>query len=164
MLYVLFGNLANAVMARGDYAGTAAILTERIEFSRATWTSNHWRTAQASEVMGEFRMQTGDSAAAVAPLQEAVRIYQAVLRPDHSWTAASRVTLGRALASSGDYAEAERQLQAAYRTFSASAGPEARDTQGSVAALVALYDRWDRPAEARRYRARLVAASEKRTG
>ena len=164
MLYVLFGNLANAVMERGDYAGTAALLAERIEFSRATWTSNHWRTAQASEVMGEFRMQTGDSAAAVAPLQEAVRIYQAVLRPDHSWTAASRVTLGRALASSGDYAEAERQLQAAYRTFSASAGPEARDTQGSVAALVALYDRWDRPAEARRYRARLVAASEKRTG
>jgi tetratricopeptide (TPR) repeat protein len=163
-LYVLFGNLANAVMKRGDYAATAAILAERIEFSRATWTSNHWRTAQASEVMGEFQMEISDSAAAVAPLQEAVRIYQAVLRPDHGWTAAARVKLGRALASSGDYGEAERQLQAAYRTFSASAGPEASDTQGSVAALVALYDRWDRPEEARRYRARLTAVSEKKTG
>ena len=163
-LYVLFGNLANAVMKRGDYAGTAALLTERVEFSRATWTANHWRTAQASQVVGEFQMQIGDSAAAVAPLREAVGIYQVVLRPDHRWTAGARLSLGRALAASGDYADAERQLQAAYRTLSASAGPEAPDTQGSVAALVALYDRWGRPAEARRYRARLVAASEKQAG
>jgi hypothetical protein len=63
--------------------------------------------------------------------------------------------LGSCLLAQGRYAEAETALLGAHRAFRASQVETSPRLREATSALVALYERWGRPAEAAHFRAGL---------
>jgi uncharacterized protein HemY len=90
-------------------------------------------------------------------LLEAYRIRRAVGGPSHAWTADSHMALGDLYTRQGRYPEAEEHLLAAWAIVQPFQ-PAHVDREDARRRLRTLYERWGRPAEARRFAADATAS------
>lgn len=106
---------------------------------------------------GELSMAKQQYSHAEELFRQSVQIYSALLSPDSFKTGVARDELGGTLLREGRYPEAEAQLLAGYKIVTGedhSATEEAMDARKD---LVALYDAWNQPEKAAKYRAELPA-------
>ncbi len=89
-------------------------------------------------------------------LREAVKLRLEFLPPHHFWVAEAHAALGECLTSQGRYAEAEPLLLRSYERLKISQGSDNPRTQLSLRRLIALYQAWEKPEIAGRYRSNLV--------
>lgn len=91
--------------------------------------------------------------------REAWTIYRATLPEAHPDRARLLAGYGACLTAMQRFREAEDLLTPAFETIRTERGPQDRYTQAVGRTLVALYDQWNRPGNAERYRALLASRS-----
>ena len=84
--------------------------------------------------------------------RRALDVRQHVHPAGHWRIDAARVMVAAALVEAGRFAAAEEELLPAYERLAANRGMTAAETLMARQRLVTLYERWNRPAEARRYK------------
>lgn len=108
--------------------------------------SSHWSLAHVLWGQGKLDAAETELLAAVAIADRAY--------PEGSLgRAAYRLPLGNLLTERGRFSEAEPLVLAAYDAYLANEGPDGPRTIDAATWAVKLYEAWDRPAEAARYRA-----------
>jgi serine/threonine-protein kinase len=102
--------------------------------------------------LGRNALSTGQLDLAETYLTQALEVRRKIHPPDHWRIDEARGLVGAARLRAGRLREAETDLLAAYEGLRAHRGSTAAETESVRARLVELYDRWDRPDQARRYR------------
>jgi eukaryotic-like serine/threonine-protein kinase len=149
------GNLGALMRRQARWAEAAELAGEGLVLDLDIWGPDSWQAAQSIGRLGRIQLEAGDGAAAEPYFRDSLRIYAAALGPDHSWTGGSRLRLAAAFTAQRRYAEAEVELLDALARTESVEGDEntAPLRRGLVEALVDVYDAWDKPAAAQRYRA-----------
>src|SRR6185369_1981390 len=135
---------------------------ETLEVRRRVLRAGHPDTLRTIEDLAHVRLQQEDFAGARALLQESVAIREKAA-PGAWRTAAARSELGEALAGLKRFEEAEQHLHMAFNKL---VNPDDTIPAGSKSVvgeaagrLVRLYEVWDRPMQAARWRQQLAAVS-----
>jgi serine/threonine-protein kinase len=102
--------------------------------------------------LGQHGLASGDLALAESSFRRALAVREKLHGPDHWRTAEARGMVGTVQLRAGRLAQAEPDLLAAYEGLRTERGPSASETESARRRLVELYERWDRPAPAQRYR------------
>jgi hypothetical protein len=111
--------------------------------------------AAALQTLGRSLDHLGDHDGAGQALEESLALRQKVYPPGHWLLATSTSVLGEHETLVGRYAAAERHLLAAYENLKVTRGERHARTVDALNRLVTLYEKWNRPADAARYRALL---------
>lgn len=158
----LFG--AGHPMSLGAMRSLASILEEQKQFVEArvlrereladamTARPGEMYVALALSGLGTHGLATGDFDLAERSFVRALDLRRQLHPPDDPRIADARAMLGAARLRAGRYEEAEPELLAAYEASLAARGPSARETLQLQRQLADLYERWNRPEQARRYR------------
>jgi len=115
--------------------------------------ANHVQTIIALHNLGRALRSQGRLPDAVAAFREATERGRVGLLPGHIVTLTAQRAYGECLTDLGAYAEAERELLAAYAALAAAHGERHTWSMLAAQALARLYEAWERPADAERYRA-----------
>jgi hypothetical protein len=97
-------------------------------------------------------------------LRQAREARQTKLGADHPHTLESKHELALVYIATADYDRAEPLLLDAFHGRETKLGPEHPDTVDSLRELVRLYESWDKPDEAAKYRAMLPAQENAAAG
>jgi serine/threonine-protein kinase len=147
-------NLGAFVLRQGRPDEAEPILEEvRARYARSLPEGHHLR-AYPLLSLTELRLRRGDHTGAEAVAREAVSILRSGLSDEHPLTAIAESRLGETLVAQRRLAEAEPLLLDGYRKLRSISGFAER-RQSAIRRLADLYDAWERPAEADRYRALL---------
>ncbi len=150
----LVGNMVNkAARLHDDEDDDAAepLLRHALELSRETLGDLHRQTASALASLGSVLVSKGAHEEAESVLRECLSIRQEILAED-SWLLYHVMSLlGTSVGGQGKYAEAEPLLLRGYELMNP---PESRSSRKRQALehLVELYEDWDKPDEAARWR------------
>jgi eukaryotic-like serine/threonine-protein kinase len=143
--------VATVVAAQGRFNEALALRRESLATWRHAVGTEHPAYGGSLAGLGALLTEMGRYAEAEPMLLEAYRIRLAAGGPRHAWVANSLVALGQLYTRRGRYEEAERRLLGAWdivRTF-----PEGHvEREAARVLLQALYERWGRPDDARRFR------------
>ncbi len=127
------------------------MLTERLAILRGLEDPDREELASGLIDVGVARLMIGRAAEAEPALRESLAIRQEVL-PEESWLiASSKSALGDCLRALGQLEDAERLLLEAVIHLDASAAPQERRREARER-LVRLYEAWERPEDAERWR------------
>lgn len=144
--------LATIVQRRGRLNEADSLYIEALGRLEPAFPEGHPRTASALLGRGRLLVERGLAADAEPLLRKALAQREAAYGVEERSSVDARVALGEALAALGRYPEAESLLAASWATLDTLPYAE-RERDQATRALVALYDRWGRDAEAARYRA-----------
>jgi hypothetical protein len=140
------------------YADAEPLLSVWVAKRRPGLPADDVRLAFALNLLGECQVLQNKYAEAEKPLRESLSIYQkrqpqAVLRYD------TESLLGAALAGQKKYAEAEPLLVNSAKVLAANAAklspPDRQLMLAAVQRVIDLYDAWERPEDAARWRKEL---------
>ncbi len=150
--------LALVLRDQGNNEEAEALLREALAMRQRLFGAAHDLTAGTRYQLGQLLLTTSQAGKAEPLFRESIRISAAVNGPQHWKTALARVGLGMSLTALDRYEEAEAPLVEAHAYYqSAQAGGPPTGPPEALEALVALYDAWGLPEEARRYRLLLDA-------
>jgi serine/threonine-protein kinase len=155
LVSIALGNLARVYQEQGEFAKAEPLAREALSIRRRTVGDDHHGTGLYLKVLGSVLVSDGRSAEAEPLLRESVANFEASLPPDHWWTGDAKSTLGECLVAQDRFAEAEPFLLDGLARIEAGLGPDHDRTRQAVERLVALYEAWQKPEDAARYRARL---------
>jgi eukaryotic-like serine/threonine-protein kinase len=144
--------LATILQRQGRLAEADSLYVEALTRLRPAFPDGHPRTASALLGRGRLLVERGLASDAEPLLREALQQRQSAYGAEERSTLEARVALGEALVAQGRFVDAEPLLASSWTSLSAL--PYAhREREQATRALVTLYDRWGRDAEAARYRA-----------
>lgn len=150
---MIMNNLAGILNRQGRHAELEVLSRRMLALQQEHRPPDHWRIGDAHRSLGSFLASRGRLREAEAEHRAALRIFQAGLGEDHPWTANQRSLVGEVLARQGRRAEAEPLLLRGLADLRASDREDAAAWAAEAAArVVELYEAWDRPGEAARYR------------
>ncbi|MEM7203241.1 MAG: serine/threonine-protein kinase [Planctomycetota bacterium] len=129
-------------------------LAELVEQRRAAGPGNETTLARVLTRYADLLLDLDQPDAARPLLVEALALREEHLAPDNWRIASSRGVLGRCLAHCGDFARAEEQLTAAYGVLDRTLPAGHRRRPIAVAHLIELYELWNKPEQAARWRER----------
>jgi serine/threonine-protein kinase len=144
-------NLANTLSHAGRQTEAEATLREALPMSRKLYGAEGADTAHVLAALAEVELKLGHLERADADAAEALAIREKVSGLEHPDTAEARVLHGKVLLATGRLAQAETALRRGFETLQKQPGLEARRSAAREA-LVELYLKWKKPAEAARYR------------
>jgi tetratricopeptide (TPR) repeat protein len=143
-------NIGALLVKTERYDAAETLLRESLAIRRKVLGETHRDTARTLRDLAAAYYERGDAVAAEPLHREALAIQVAALGDTHWETAMYQVDLAASLTALSRYEEAEALL------LEASAALELTDNSDEIEnarqKLVALYDAWDRPEEAARYR------------
>jgi serine/threonine-protein kinase len=142
--------LASVRHDRGDLETAEAFYRSAITQLTRT-LGPHPRLASAQLGLGRLLIDRGSGAEAEPLLREALRVFLESYPPTDVRIADARGTLGQSLVAQQRFAEAESLLVTSYRAMEERPADRAR-LRDAAGALVQLYDAWQKPAQAERYR------------
>ena len=143
-------------LGRSDEALEA--YTEALAARRRALPEGHQEIGTSLVGLGNLLRTLGRPAEAEPLLREALAIREAGLPSPHRVTAVAQGNLGLALLAQRRFEEAEGHLQASHRMLQALSDAEPDRLDQARKHLVELYEAWERPEEAARYRAAAGAA------
>jgi tetratricopeptide (TPR) repeat protein len=147
-------SLARVHRAAGHRTAAEQWFRRALEGQRAVLPDRHPAMAKTLAGLGAVLLENEQTAAAEPILRQAVALASERLLPGHVDRAEASVALGAWLAWQARRAEAETLLVAGYEGLRASRGEGHSSTAQARGRLARLYEDWDRPTEAARYRAR----------
>ncbi|MEP0846181.1 MAG: tetratricopeptide repeat protein [Phycisphaerae bacterium] len=106
--------------------------------------------------LGSVLDERGDAAGAAAVYSRALEIFAQSLPANHYYAANTRSRLGGCLAALGRFEEAEAACLAGFRDLAEARGDADPLTQRAVQRLIALYEAWRRPDDARLWSEKLT--------
>jgi len=148
-------NLALIYKSQGKYDLALPLYEAALEGRRRVLGADHPGTLTSMNNLGVLHMSQGNHDLALPLLEAAFEEQARRLGEDHAGTLTAMSNLGRCLTEQGAYGEAEPLLLSLYSRRLKLLGAKHQIVVRSVGRLVYLYDRWDRPDEAARWRAKL---------
>jgi serine/threonine-protein kinase len=142
-------NLAATMHKKGDLEGADPVYREALQIYRETLPEGHPRLAKGLVQFGRLLAERGDHEEAESLLSEALAIRRERMGEEHPQTALVKVVLGSCLTNLGHYEEADTLLNESYAVLREKGG---EDAQNALESLVDLYESWEKPAEANRFR------------
>lgn len=134
------------------YAAAEATIREALALAKLLAGKDHdWFASQV--VLAHLELARGDHRDAIARLRETRQWWARAHGDDYLMTLRVDLDLAVALTGAEHFEEAEARLTAAYQTLHEKFGPTYRYTQAALRYLTDLYERWNRPEQAARYRA-----------
>lgn len=141
----IVGNLALMRERLGQYDTAEKLYGRCIAVTVKTLGAEHPHTLTTRSNIGLLYARQGRNDEAEAVFREVLAIRLRTLDPGNTDIPVSRFMLGRVLLDTGRYAEAEPELFQADRDFRAHLGAEHPYTERSEAALINLYQKWEKP-------------------
>jgi len=145
-------NLAVLLQDRGEVVEAERLMREALAVVRALLGDEHPRVGVSLYNLGRLLYRKGDYAAAIAPLEEALPIVERTSPSGHWRPGNLQSMIGHCLSRTGRYEEAEPLLLAGLETVRADRGDDDRRTITANKRVVELYELWDKPEAAARYR------------
>ena len=159
-LDVLMNNLLGLLADLGRHEEAVAAAYEARALFEEVLPPDHWRLGRATQRVGIAYMEAGDCEAGEALMHEAAEFYGEVLGPEAPFTAAARSVHAHCLIELDRLAEAERALLEARPILVGALNPPVVAIQRNLEALVRVYERMERPAQAREFRELLEGMAE----
>jgi serine/threonine-protein kinase len=144
-------NLANTLNHSGRPVEAEAVLREALPMSRKLYGEEAADTAHVLVALAEVGLQLGHYEAAQRDAADALAIREKALGLEHPDTAEARILYGRLLVARGRFPAAETALHRGLEVLQREPGLAGR-LRSAREALAELYERWQKPAEAARYR------------
>jgi serine/threonine-protein kinase len=144
--------LGNLLRAAGDARGAREPLEQAIAIYRRSDPSPGGGIGQGLTELGTTLVELSEFRAAERRLREALTLLATAYPAEHPAAVDARIALGAALAGQRRFAESEQLLLDAERVSGAHADWGGARLVSARGRLAELYEAWDRPAEARRYR------------
>lgn len=145
----------------GKLADAEEEARKAVRIYEAKLPKGHGATTSAYTLLGFVLNKTGRSAEAEPKLREALEIRNRILPKGHYYIAITQGALGECLTTEKRYAEAEPLLSESYAILKTVQGEQSPLTLDAARRLVALYQSWDKPEEAARYKSAFAdSASE----
>ena len=148
-------DLAILLARQRDYDGAGSCLRDALAIYRTLLGDEHLYVGVSLGNLANTLIDQNDPAAAEPLLREALAIHRASLPRAHLRTADVESSLGACLTRLGRYAEAEPLLLQSHARLQAARGEDDTRTHSALRRVVRLYDAWDKPDQAARFRAAL---------
>jgi serine/threonine-protein kinase len=146
-------NQAISYYQQGRYAESLSKVGETLQIYRESFGTHYDNYPTALIIQGLSLAKTGQVKEGETILREAVRIRTESLPKEHYWVALANSALGECLTIQQRYSEAEPLLVASYESLKNSQGTHNPRTRLALQRLVELYEKWQKPDLAARYRA-----------
>jgi hypothetical protein len=171
ILSVLVDQRSMASRAQGDAAEGDRLETEAMDLQREALRLRRASSKEVEPSIGEVLvrlagilerrssrlLQAGELTAAAPFFRESLQLLEEEGQTDSRRVADLQCRLGRCLMALERFPEAEAFLLGGYRIFEGDLGGKSASVQMAANALIELYEKWNRPAEARRYRSLLTS-------
>ena len=154
-------NLGNVYFREKKFDQTAKSLEVVLAMRRKALGDDSEPAARTLANMAAVYMTSGNLEAAARTYPEAVERLSRKLGPDHPDVSHVRTSMGELFIKQKRYAEAEPVLLRALEVRMKVFGEPHPRTQRTIKDLGDLYEGWGKPAQARTWRAKLVAAPPK---
>jgi eukaryotic-like serine/threonine-protein kinase len=145
-------NLADLLYERGQFDEAERLYRQAIDIYKAMLPENHQYVAAALTGLGRIFADRGDTFRVNALIERAVSIWRKELPEDHWQIARSRAVLGKSMLRQGKFPEAEPILLQSYAILEKQRGINDPGTRQVRSWLVQLYEGWNKPDAAARYR------------
>jgi len=145
-------NMGTVYRVSGKLEQAETSLRESVARMEKAYGPDHADVASARRSLAFVLRDEKKLGEAESQLRAALAVAERVYPANSPALADFQGALGKVLVMRGGYQEAEPLLQAAYEAHREAAGADDRRTSEAAAALVELYEAWDRPTEADRYR------------
>ncbi len=146
-------NQAISLYQQARYAESLSKVTETLKIYLETYGTSYDNYPTALIIQGLSLAKTGQLKEGEKILREAVKIRTESLPKEHYWVALANSALGECLTIQQRYNEAEPLLVGSYESLKTSQGTNNPRTRLALQRLVELYEKWQKPDLAARYRA-----------
>jgi tetratricopeptide (TPR) repeat protein len=153
---ITMDGLAQTYVQMGRFADAEKVLVEAIERNEGASGTDSIGMLLLNNLALTY-LYTDRLDAADETAQRAIATARRSLPAGHWFTGEFLITRGEILLKQQRYADAEPVLLEAHQTMSAALGPEHRNTARAAGYLVSLYEAWEKPEEAAKWRAALPA-------
>jgi serine/threonine-protein kinase len=144
--------LAELYYRREDYEEARKEIEHAMQIQRIVLPQDHIDLFWSRLTVGKILMRTGALAEADSTLRSVIARIEELLPRENPGLASARGALGECLVLEKRYAEAEPLLLDSYNVFLGRVGPSDMRTQSARVRLLKLYEAWEKPEEAARYR------------
>jgi serine/threonine-protein kinase len=152
--------LGQLYFERGDYVKAEQITSQALELQQRALPRDSPELTQALSLLGSIFTREGRPTKGEPLLRESLDIRRKALGNDHRLTRVIESALGECLTEQKRFAEAEPLLAESYEALKAILGERHPITVQSLRNIVKLYDSWNKPDQARPYRAKLRETSQ----
>lgn len=143
-------------LRRDDGPGAEESFRRAVDIRMQVFGATHRNTLNARSGLANSLLMQDRAAESLAIISDVVAAQEEVGLVDAVLVGSARRVWGRALTALGRFEEAEQRLLQAWELQEAELGPDHVQTQSNVTALIALFEAWERPAEAAEWRRRSV--------
>src|SRR5260370_8265097 len=143
---------AQVAYLKGDYQSAKQKIDLALDHYRKNSSPKNISFATALTIKGLVLNKTGKPAEAEGLLREAIKLREENLPAKHFMTALTKSALGECLIAQKHFAEAEPLLIESYSSLATSQGPRNPRTLLAQNRLLELYQQWNNPDLAARYR------------
>ncbi len=148
-------NLARIEKENGSLNMAENHLRKSLSIFRATLPSDHRKIADILTELGDLLVLQNNLTEAISLLQEALTIKNKSYDRGSWQIAHSKSILGKALIKSTEYQKAESYLLQAYETLTEERGASDNFTQKAKNNIIKLYETWEKPAMANKYKSEI---------
>jgi tetratricopeptide (TPR) repeat protein/predicted Ser/Thr protein kinase len=145
-------SLGRLYFLKGEYAKAEAEYRKALELLPKFFPREHFYMVSTTAALGLTLTRLDQATEGESYLREALEIRKKVLPPGDVLIPAIASSLGECLTAQKRYAEAEPLLTDSYNALKSKLGDENKRTVEARQRLAKLYDAWDKPDEAARYR------------
>ncbi len=154
---ITMDGLAAVLVAKKRFDDAEKLLNEALERSRSTRGEDDVNTAMARHSLALLYLKTDRAAQAEPFVADALESARRALPEGHFVIGQFLTTQGHCLLMLNQFEEAESRLLESHEVLTAALGADHEITSDPVKSLVNLYEAWNKPEEAARWRAKLPA-------
>jgi tetratricopeptide (TPR) repeat protein len=141
-------------LAQGDAKEAVKLIGDSLDSRRSFLLESHVEIGESLCLLGAALTEKGRAEEAESRLREGLDILRKALPAGHWRLAATDCFLGACLATQGRSSEAEPLVLSGYRTLEADRLAPPLMVSLALERVIRLYDGWDKPEEAARWRAK----------
>jgi len=145
-------NYASLLQARGEHARALELARDVLALRGNTLPDEHPIVSATLQTRGKSLAATGRDEEAEASFRESLQIRTKALPATHWLIASGKSVLGEHLTKRRKLAEAEPLVVTGYEGLDRILGGNDRRTREALTRVIALYDAWQRPGDAQKYR------------
>jgi hypothetical protein len=149
--------LANVLLTMQRYREAATLAREVVSLRGRSLDDTDLWLQNAMISLGRALAQLDSAKAGVAIVRDARAMRRKSLPAEHWLQPAADASLGEVLTMAGSFADAQSLLLGAEKALREGKGEDHEQTQLARTRLVALYQRWKKPAEAARWQMKVAA-------